>query len=45
MNGDWHGKGKEFQDGKEIFKGEYKNGERWTGKGKEYNIRELWIKN
>ena len=37
LEGNWHGKGKEFDsNGKEIFRGEYKNGKRWTGKGKEY---------
>ena len=36
LEGKWHGKGREFDNGEEIFRGEYKNGKRWTGKGKEY---------
>ena len=31
-------KGKEYEKGKVIFEGEYLNGEKWNGKGKEYNI-------
>ena len=30
-------KGKEYKHGKEIFEGEYKNGEKWNGKVKEYD--------
>ena len=36
MNGEKNGKGTEFEDEEMIFKGEFKNGERWTGKGKKY---------
>ena len=29
--------GKEYKDGEIIFDGEYYNGQRWNGKGKEFN--------
>ena len=33
LNGERHGKGKEYDADKLIFEGEYKNGKRWNGKG------------
>ena len=33
LNGERNGKRKEYQDNKLIFKGDYKNGKKWNGKG------------
>ena len=40
LNDKKNGKGKEynFYNGKYLFVGEFKNGERWNGYGKEYNL-------
>ena len=41
-NGLKNGKGKAYNDNDSlIFEGEYKNDERWNGKGKEYSFRKL----
>ena len=38
LNGERNGKGKEYDYyGELIFEGEYKEGKRWNGKGKEYH--------
>ena len=39
LNGEKHGKGKEFHDifGYIIFDGEYLKGQKWKGKGKQYD--------
>ena len=36
-----NGKGKEYIDGKLIFKGDYLDGEKWSGK--KYNWNKDWI--
>ena len=36
LNGLRNGKGKEYEDDKLIFEGEYSSGKRWNGKG--YNL-------
>ena len=38
LNGQKHGKGKEYYLKNLIFEGEYKHGKRWNGKAKEYGI-------
>ena len=45
MNGERNGKGKEYYyDGELQFEGEYLNGERWNGKGKDFIGKEFEIK-
>ena len=36
----WDGKLMEYQNGELIFEGDYLNGKRWNGKGKEYDFRD-----
>ena len=35
-----NGKGKEYKNCKLIFEGEYLDGKRWNGKGKEYHLQQ-----
>ena len=38
LNGYKHGKGKEYNEGKLLFEGEYLNGKRWNGKITDYDF-------
>jgi len=43
LNGDKHGKGKEYKYDEIIFEGEYLNGKRWNGKGYDLNNNNIYI--
>ena len=39
LNGERNGKGNEYDGDHLLFEGEYLNGNKWNGKGKEYDNR------
>jgi len=41
LNGELNGKGKQYDEGKLVFEGIFKNGKRWNGKGYNINNNEI----